>query len=538
MNRAIRAADIARALSAPPGPAPVSSGKQPEPVLTVFRPFPVDALPAQIAGLVRAVAGATGTDPSWAALAALAVMAGCLGNRAAVILKRGWVEPAIVWVALVGKSGSIKSVVLRLVTRPLVELFTEERAAFADKSRTYTVELERYNVAMSTWKSAQKSGPPTDPPVEPEQPKEKRVLVSDVTIEKLAALLGDNPLGLLLVRDELAGLVNSFDRYARGKGSDLQSWLSMNDGGALLVDRKSDGSTFVERASVSLLGTIQPFTLAHVFGSVERETGLLARILLAYPPDRPALWSDSELPDNVVAAWRGLLAALLALDPARDDVGRPRLRLIPLADDAKQVFVTWHDRHARELASLADDHLRAHWSKLKGMCVRIALLFACTEAANGKSVSAVSVDSLERAIRVTEWLKQESARIYARLGESDEDRDRRRLVEWIARRGGTVTVRELTHGLWAFREDAPGARVALDDLVKWGVGQWVYPAPSPRGGHPGERFELMSLDDITITKTPSGGPGSGGFGDGDAGDGPRGDDIGGAGSEAPDAPPG
>jgi hypothetical protein len=365
-----------------------------------------------------------------------------------------------------------------------------ERDAFAEKMRESVAELERYNVAMSKWKSEQRKGPPTDPPVEPEKPKEKRVLVSDVTIEKLAALLGENPLGLLVMRDELAGLVNSFDRYARGKGSDLQSWLSMNDGGPLLVDRKSDGSTFVERASVSLLGTIQPFTLKHVFGSVEREAGLLARVLLAYPPDRPALWSDSELPDEVVTAWRELLAGLLDLVPAHDDAGRPRPRFIGLADDAKQMFISWHDRHAREVADLADDHLRAHWSKLKGTCARIALLFSCTEAAGGANVSGVSSDSIQRAIDVTEWLKHESARIYAGLRESDEDRDRRRLVEWIEKHGGAVTIRDLTHGLRTFRGNAQAARAALDELVRLEIGRWVYPSSDTKGGRPAECFQL------------------------------------------------
>ena len=200
MNQHFRAADIARELIEATAPAPRPANERPEPVMEPYRPFPVDALPAPIARFVRSVAGATGTDPSWAALAALAVIAGCVGNRAAVMLKHGWVEPAILWAALVGKSGSIKSVVLRLVTRPLVELFKMERDAFAEKMRECAAELERYNVAMSKWKTEQKTGPPTDPPLEPERPREKRVLVSDVTVEKLAALLGENPLGLLVVR--------------------------------------------------------------------------------------------------------------------------------------------------------------------------------------------------------------------------------------------------------------------------------------------------------------------------------------------------
>jgi hypothetical protein len=127
------------------------------------------------------------------------------------------------------------------------------------------------------------------------------------------------------------------------------------------------------------------------------------------------------------------------------------------------------------------------------MCARIALLFSCVEAAGGEKVSTVSSDSVKRAIAVTEWLKAESARIYAGLRESDESRDRRRLVEWVEGRGGAVTVRDLTHGLSRFRGDAPAARAALDELVESGVGRWERPAPGPQGGRPAERFELASV---------------------------------------------
>jgi hypothetical protein len=515
----IRSGDLAKQLSSEPD--------EPRTTRLPYKPFPLDALPASIARFVKAVAAATGTDAGWAALAALTVMAGCIGNRAAVILKRGWVEPAILWAALVGKSGSIKSVVLKLVARPLVELFKLERQNFAERMREYETEMERYKIALKQWKSDQATGPPTDKPVEPERPKEKRVIVADVTVEGLAALLGANPLGLLLVRDELAALINSFNRYAGGKGSDMQNWLSMNDGGHLIVDRKIDGNTFVDRASVSVLRTIQPFTLQHVFGTLEREAGLLARILLAAPPDRPALWTDAELPDEVAQEWQNRLAALLARQPGYDETGGPKPRLIGLAVDAKQTFIEWHDRHAREVSDLEDDHLRAHWSKLKGMCARIALLFACAEAVDGMHVSAVSLDCVERALRITEWLKRESQRVYTTLAESDEVRASRELVEWISRKGASVTVRDVTHGLWRFRGDAQGARAALDELAKSGVGRWVRPPTGPSGGRPVERFELNRPGGITITETPPSSTASAGFGDGDesGGEGVSGDDV-------------
>jgi len=344
-------------------------------------------------------------------------------------------------------------------------------------------------------------------------------VVSDVTVEKLGCLLEENPLGLLLVRDELAAWGGAFDRYASGgKGSDQPAWLSMYDAAPVTIDRKSGkGTYFVERAAVSVLGSIQPGTLARIFGTAEREAGLLARVLVACPPDQPALWTEAALPDDVAAEWRDLLSALLGLPAGEDELGDPRPRFIPLGREAKRLWIEWHDHHARELVDVGNDDLAAHYAKLKGACARIALLFACVDvAAGGDAVSYISADALRRAIAVVEWFKAESRRVYAVLGETEEQRARRRLVEWIERRGGDVTVRELTHGLHQYRGHADAAKVELDALAKAGFGSWTHPVPGPKGGRPSPRFVLNSAN--AITKTPAGDAANEGFGCGDGGD--------------------
>jgi hypothetical protein len=116
----------------------------------------------------------------------------------------------------------------------------------------------------------------------------------------------------------------------------------------------------VERAAVSVLGSIQPGILSRIFGTAEREAGLLARVLEAYPPDRPALWTEAALPDDVAAEWRKLLEALLALPAAVDEQGDPRPRFIPIGKEAKALWIEWHDRHARELVDISNDDLAAH----------------------------------------------------------------------------------------------------------------------------------------------------------------------------------
>ncbi|MEW6249649.1 MAG: DUF3987 domain-containing protein [Planctomycetota bacterium] len=492
--------------------APAPSG----PMLEPFQAFPVDALPNRLRLFVEAVAAATGTDPAFAAMAALVVVAGCIGNRVAVLVKSGWTEPAVLWGVLVGRSGTTKSPVLKLVTRALIDLFKAERRAFADAMKEYLREVERHEVRLAEWKKSQRSGPPTDPPDEPERPTERRLLVSDITIEKLGELLEQNPLGLLLVRDELAAWVGAFDRYAAGgKGSDQPAWLSMYDAAPVTIDRKSGkGNYFVERAAVSVLGSIQPGTLSRIFGTAEREAGLLARVLVAYPPDRPALWTEAALPDEVAADWRQSLEALLALPAAVDEHGDPRPRFIRIGKEAKTVWIEWHDHHARELVDISNDDLAAHHAKLKGVCARIALLFACVEVvAGGDAAAYISADAMRRAIAVVEWFKSEARRVYAVLGESEEQRTHRQLIQWIERRGGAVTVRELTHNVRQYHGRADAAKADLDTLAEAGCGAWEHPAPGPKGGRPSPRFVLATLD--TNTKTPAGaistaGSGSGG----------------------------
>ncbi len=385
------------------------------------------------------LAAATSNDPACAALAALVVLAGAIGNRVAAQVKRGWTEAAILWGAIVARSGTTKSAVLKLATRALVEMYKEGRQQFAEDLAAYEAERQRYEVERDRWKAAQRKGAShVDPPVEPVRPIERRLLVSDVTCEKLGVVLQDNPLGLLLLRDELAAWVGAFDRYAAGgKGSDAPTWLSFFDAAPAIIDRKNAvGTIFVERGSVSVLGSIQPGTLRRVFGAAERESGLLARLMLVQPPTQPVVWTDQELSEATATDWANLLRALMEIQPGTDDQGKPHPQLIPLAADAKPVYVAWHNAHGRDVAGIHADDLAAHFAKLKGICIRLGLLFACVDAVTtGQPVAAIGRDHIERAIAVTDWFKGEARRVYGVLGEDEEARDRRRLAELIGRKG-------------------------------------------------------------------------------------------------------
>ena len=123
---------------------------------------------------------------------------------------------------------------------------------------------------MALWDKSQ--GPPPKPPSTP-----PRYVASDVTVEKLAEIIGPHERGILVKRDEWAGWIASMEKYsARGSGVDRAFWLKAFDGGPHAVDRISRGSKFVPNLSASLIGGIQPQKLAEMHGLTA--DGLLQRL--------------------------------------------------------------------------------------------------------------------------------------------------------------------------------------------------------------------------------------------------------------------
>lgn len=249
-----------------------------------FQPFPVDALPEPLATFVRVASKAIGCDPVFLALPVLVVAAAMLGTSCVLELKRGWRVPSVLWAGIVGESGTMKTPAIKLALRPVKKRQAEAIRRHHEAMQQYQSEKAAYEKAMAVWKRSQRTG--ELPPVEPKSPTAERCLVSDITIEAMATKLLENPRGVLLAMDELAGWFGGFDRYTSGKGSDAAHWLSAYNAESITVDRKTGEPKmiFVPTAAISVVGGIQPGILNRTLGLEHRENGMLARLLLACPP--------------------------------------------------------------------------------------------------------------------------------------------------------------------------------------------------------------------------------------------------------------
>ncbi len=459
-----------------------------------FKPFPVEVLPEPLRAFVIQAADAIGCDASFVALPLLSGLASSIGNTHRIELKRGWTEPAIVWAAIVGESGTSKSPAMELALRAIRKRQGAAMKEHAEAMKQYEGALALYERDSGNWKKSKSKEPP---PAKPDAPIADRCWTDDATTEALAVLLQQSPRGLLMVRDELAGWFN-FDRYAGGKGGgDAAKWLEMFGGREMVVDRKGGGMLYVPRAAVSIAGGIQPATLRRALGQEHRDNGLAARLLLAHPPRKPKKWTEADIQPHTEAALAAVFDRLFGLTMETGDEGDERPRVVTLADDGKWAWVRFYNEHAGEQATLSGDEAAA-WSKLEGYAARIALVVHLTRCAAGDPTiddrTKVDASSVSAGVVLARWFGDEARRVYAMLGESDEERALRELVDWIRRKGGTVSVRDLTRGPREYR-NAEKAKKALGELVTLGEGRWEIDTHAGGRGRPVDRFRLVQRGD-------------------------------------------
>jgi hypothetical protein len=268
---------------------------------------------------------------------------------------------------------------------------------------------------------------------------------------------------------------------------------------SIIVDRKTGvpRTIHVPQAAVCVCGGIQPAILQRALGIEHRESGLAARLLLTCPPRKAKRWTEADIDPSTEAELVRLFDRLLELQPTSGDDGEARPVLVRLTAEAKTAWKTYYNAHAVEQVDLAGD-MAAAWSKLEEYAARLALVLHFTRWAAGDATIAkadiVDAASMIGGITLAKWFKHEARRVYSMLDESDTERDQRRLLEWIGRKGGSVTAREVQMGCRWLRE--PGAaETALEELAKAGVGTWEQ-SPAGQRGQPTRRFRLVNTVNV------------------------------------------
>ena len=315
-----------------------------------------------------------------------------------------------------------------------------------------------------------------------------------------------------MARDELAGWLGGFDRYAQGKGGDAAKWLEAFGGRPLIVDRKTGDppTIYVPRAAVSITGGIQPETLRRRLGQEHLENGLAARLLLAWPPRMAKRWTEAQIDTKCVAGVTAIFEQLYGVQPQVDALGQPSPVIVSLNPKAKQAWVKFYNEHGKEQADQTGA-LAAVWSKLEGYAARLALVIHQVRWAAGdlslSDANQVDEKSIRAGVAMARWFGHEARRVYAMLDECEEERDRRRLVDLIRAKGGSISGSELVRSSRA-HSTVVDAEEALDDLAQDGIGRWEQPSQPGRGRPPARRL-VLNGDPVNVYENNSRGSANG-----------------------------
>jgi hypothetical protein len=321
--------------------------------------------------------------------ALLVCVGAMLGNVRRPSTEAGWSEPPTLWAVLVGTPSSSKSPAVGCpfdLVRQAEDLLA---AGYEEDLRIHELAKQITEAKRDVWqqevKQAVKNGGIAPPlprdAVTPDPPVRPRICVADVTTEKAASLAAGLPRGFLIVRDELAGWLGSFDRYGGG-GSDRAFAIEMYGGRSFTVDRmKSPEPVRIPHLSIGILGGIQPDKLPAIISGPD--DGLASRMLFCWPEALPDFRLARFNVDNREA--QNAIVSLTTLDMDVNELGQPKpkvLLLEPEAFDRLEQFAREVHRKSQEASGLLAGTLgKARGHALRLSCVLEYLWWCCTPKA-------------------------------------------------------------------------------------------------------------------------------------------------------------
>jgi putative DNA primase/helicase len=475
-----------------------------EDALPPVEQFTPELLPTALRAWVTDVAERMQAPVEYVAVGAMVAAGAALGRKVAIRpkLRDDWHEFANLWGMIVGPPSWMKSPALDEARRPLATIEARELENFEQTHREWEADFEaakaRRDGAKERARTAAKKGQAFDKyslvadPI-PDEPQPPRLIVNDATVPALCEVLRANPNGVLVFRDELAGLIAELDREGmEGSRTFYLQGYSGKEG--YVQDRIMRGTNLrVPHVCLSMLGGIQPSRVSPILrDSLETggSDGFMARYGLAVWPDNPGEYRrmDREPDTRAREAAHAVYERLHALTPA--DVGAelvdglaPFLRLEPQAAEA---FMDWHVAQLNRLRSGVEDAaLAAHLCKYPKLVAGVALLI---HLADGGTCD-VALAAVERALGWAELLESHARRLYASLEHASVE-GARALLKHLSKGDLPVpfTVRQVQVKGWSHLADTRAAQAAVDVLEGKG---WVRELPAEqRTGRPSRKYNV------------------------------------------------
>ena len=252
----------------------------------------------------------------------------------------------------------------------------------------------------------------------------RRYKTNDSTVEKLGELLRENAAGLLVLRDELVGLIAAWEREGREgeRAFFLEGW---NGNQSFDTDRIGRGHISIPNLCLSIFGGIQPDKLTGI--SSRRRTpwptmgccnGFRCWFI---PTQRPWEWRDrirrerrpATGPSRCSRPWPISTPVAWGASPADDFTKFPHFRF---DDEAQAIFIDWsRDLHRAHACRRTIRSSEQHLAKFDKLFPALALILHLLRWRGDRLPGPVNRGAALRAAAWCEYLEAHARRCYGLL---------------------------------------------------------------------------------------------------------------------------
>ena len=363
--------------------------------------FPISVFPESIQNYMQACHSTLDASLDYMGSAFLWLIAVVIGNSHKVQVKRGWVSSANIWLSCVGHAGIGKTPSLRHIINPLRNLNILAIKKYIEQYKRY---LE--------YESLDKKEKAKSEVIY--EPKKLQFIVDDITIEALVELCGENPNGVGVFKDELAGYFKDMNKYRAG--SDLEFWLSVWSNSSVSVNRKTSKNSYVESPVIPIIGGIQPSILRQFYTEENEANGFMDRLLIIFPDLEVQYYNSNEMEQSMID-WYDDFILMFKDRIDKSLVMNESGNVIPkILKFSRVASIEW-ERIFNKITDMQKsdneaEYFKSMLPKQKDYIPRFAMLLSVIDSIDtGEDITEISKESILKAEKLSDYFINQAKKI-------------------------------------------------------------------------------------------------------------------------------
>tara|TARA_R110001599_G_scaffold42841_3_gene128811 strand:- start:192 stop:1532 length:1341 start_codon:yes stop_codon:yes gene_type:complete len=354
--------------------------------------FPISVFPKKIQEIILDLNDNMGFSVDNTSASMLFAFSTAIGNSYKLEFKRDWIESALVYIAIIGDAGDNKTHPMEWVLEPIKQRDKKSQS-------TYVLDKSHYDSVIIDETILDK----------PEMPVESRILINNVTIEKIPAIHSENTKGLGYYSEELMQFLGNLNKY--NGGDDFPYWLSNWSNKGYRVDRvKSNQPLAYFEQYVSILGATQGEMTYKMLKGDSKHNGFFERWLYSIPlKSEFAYEDDNEIRVKTIGDWCEIIEKVLDIPYDENN----ETKILKMSPDAKKNYLDWQNKNTDIIRQRNSKILAKVQKKMQTYCKKFSLIleiisWSCDES----NLSEINSKSVAGAIKLTEYFRENTLKIY------------------------------------------------------------------------------------------------------------------------------